>query len=296
MPTNKKPDMEEKWAAAVATAKQYCEISQLNQMAVAGCALDVCEISWGGYHKEAKFTLSRFAEEVGITPKKLSSWVAVRKMVYDKIPDAERAGVSFTKFAQVAANVAPDAPPEFVQEKFRQLINRDGFNSKMIRCLADLRSIAWNFEHKDAAEKISEKTCAEFLFFTGVVARNIKRAHKKLKPHNHGLAHKSNFTNISAARALLVPRGDGEESKRTKAVDADGHAVVITPKDRDIAAFLRKHKGKFFSPTELGMKLKGHNSNSASAWACRTLNKLVAAGCVERNSKGQYRYKEEGGA
>jgi hypothetical protein len=283
-----KVDLESKWAENVKRAKEICSLKNENQMAVAGLALDVCEISWGGKSYAGKFTLKRFAVEIGMSDRKLSQWISVRKNVYEKLPEDDRLGVSYTKLVHVATRVTRDSSKKFVQEKFDELAKGDPFEPRMLRCLADLRTAAYNFEQKDAADKLSIATQEEFLFFCQVVSRNILKKHKGLKGADHGLAGKNSVTNMSAAQALGIERPLGDGSRRIKVNDEHG-SVVITPKDRDIAAFLRK-KDKFFSPTEIGMKLGKRNENSSTAWSHRTLNKLLSLGMVERNRNGHYRW------
>lgn len=284
-----KTDIEIKWTENVTKAKDICAVKETNQMEVARLALEVCEISWGGSNFAGKYTLQRFADEVGCSSRVLSTWVCVRRSVFDKIPEVERAGVSYTKLALVACRVAVDASPKHVRRKFREMTNRDQFQDKMIRHLASVRSAAYNFERADAADKCSKKMLQEYLFYCRAISNKILGNNRGMKAADNGLAGKGSFIVMSANKALGTLRPPGKGTIKVK--DPMGHGEIsLTPKDRDIANLLRKTPDKFFSPTEIGVELKGHNRSSASAWACRTLNKLLALEHVERNKLGKYKW------
>jgi len=103
------------------------------------------------------------------------------------------------------------------------------------------------------------------------------------------LAHANSIRHISAAKAFGIERNSGAKTVNSLVKDKDGLFIKITPKDREVANYIRA-KEQFISPTELGMKIKGHNKSSASAWALRSINKLLSLGMVERNKFGHYRW------
>jgi len=281
-------DLELKWKQNVALAREVSGTKKINQMRVAELALEVCEISWGGAKFRNLYTLRRFAKEVGVPERRLGSWVAVRKAVYDKLPKGERDAVTYTKLSQVAKNVEMEAPKEEVAKAFTKMVHRDPFDSKMLRCLADLRGISYNFLVHNAAAKLNDATIEEYLFYLEQCLELIKKEKPNLKAKENNLAARNRIGYHSAAAALGVKRNSPAWNEKVKV--KDGHSeLTITPKDRDVANFLKQRKG-FLTPTEIGMKLGGHNANSATAWACRSLNKLQSIGAVERNEKGHYRW------
>jgi transcriptional regulator with XRE-family HTH domain len=279
-------DIEAKWEENLAKAKEFRAEKKLNQMRIAELALEVCEISWGGYHLDQKYTLTRFAKEAGIANKSLSGWCSVRRLVYDKLPPKERDSVSYTKLWHIAKRVNKNTPASTVFEKFEEVTRTDSFENKLLRALADLRACSYNFAINGAAEKLSKKTLEEYLFYAEKITKSIKSANRGIQAADHGLAAKNAMVPIGLATALEIPRGT--TGQRYKVKDAHGE-IIITPKDRDIIQFIQ-NKDRYFSPTEIGVKLKGHKRDSASAWAYRTLNKLHSLGAVDRNTKGQYRW------
>lgn len=278
-----KEDIELKWAENIEKAKNLYSQRNKSQMYIAGLALEVCEITRGGPHIEGKYTIARFAEEIGMSPRNLSNWIAVRKLVYDRIDDKKKEECSYTQLATVALKVKANSPIDFVKEKFEEVVHSNSIQQKIRRYLNDLRSCAWNFENKNAAEKIDRETAEEILFYIKVIQRSIKKNDGSIKPCFHGVASRSNIKNLRASHSIDIAGNSKVEDR--------GLIVKLSVKDKEIAKYMKKNK-RFFTPTELGMKLGSHNANSASAWSCRTLNKLYSLDLVERNKHGHYRWKE----
>jgi len=70
----------------------------------------------------------------------------------------------------------------------------------------------------------------------------------------------------------------------------------LNQKQQSILDYLKKQSPRWVKPTELGMILGDLSYCSASSWASGTLKLMVKKGLVERNDKGQYRYKEKDGS
>lgn len=278
------------WDRNVEKARRLYQNRYLTQMEIAALALEVCEISWGGAKFRKLYTLKKFALDCGIESRTLSNWVGIKVSVYDKLPPEAQAKARFTSMAHTASKVLRDAPSETVYNTYKELTKHKPFDAKMRRYLGDIRSVAYNFEYAQAAKQCDKETLEEFLFYADKITSNILKECPELKPVSHGISSSVNFTRSqSAAEALNIPRTHLGE-KIVGKIKGDGFEVRVTPKDRDIINYMRKHKNRYHSPTEIGVKLGGHNRNSASAWAFRTINKFTDTGLIERNKKGHYKW------
>lgn len=284
---NKKHDVEFKWRANVEKARDAYRMRNLNQMHIAKLALEVCEITRGGAKMHGKYTIKRFAEEAGISAKILSGWIAVRRLVFERIPENLRRDVTYTKFAHVALRVTKDMPQEQIEKIFKKMVHGSEIEQRLQRSLRYLRSIAYKFEVDKAADKAEQETLEEVYFYSSIIRLHIKKVHPEIKAMNHGIAAKNDLRMITASKAFDDPSlitGKGIY------VTDMGMRVRITPKDRDIANFM-KTKNKFFSPTEIGQMVGGFSTKSATAWAGRTITKLISLDMIERNKYGHYRWK-----
>lgn len=279
-------DIEFKWAENIAKAKEINTGRNRSQMAIAGLALEVCEITRGGPKTNGAFTLKRFAEESGISSKSLSMWVAARKMVFEKLDKATQASSTYSQCAYVAMRVPYDATPAVVRKKFDELTNLDDMNHKIIRYMGEFRTCANHFVN-GAASKCPLETIQELGFFCKTILKEIYKEHKNIDFKENGLAALGHISGLRAADAFAVP----ENSTTTVHISDIGGRVKITSKDRQIANFI-KEKKKFVSPTEIGQKLHGDKVKKPTAWVNGTIQKLVSLDMVERNKFGHYKWKE----
>ena len=277
-------DINEKWELNVKRAKDFIKVKSANQMEIARLALEVCEITHGGPSCEGKFTLKRFAAEVGVNQKTLSTWVAVRVTAYNKLPNYIVKDLSFTKLSSIANNTNRNSSKEEVLKVYERTVGEKSDYSAL-RYVHDLRSLASGLVGGNAF-KINKDTAEEILYYTKEVEKALMERFANLSPFDHGLCKKVGMTRMSAAKAVgAIMNKDKPLILKTK----EGVNIILKEKDIKIARYMRANP-KSHSPTELGMKLGGHNENSASAWALRTLYKLQAADYVRKNKEGHYRW------
>jgi hypothetical protein len=288
---NRSDDVEAMWAENVQKAKTMVSVRKQNQMEIAGLALEVCEITRGGPAVIGRYTLKRFAEEIGMNSRVLSGWVSVRVKVYSKLPSEKRTGCTFTQLAHVALRVAPDSTQGFVLKRFAEICEKDPFEAKLCRRLPAIRAAAQNFAKEGAAGRLPVEMLQEFLFYCGNIAEQIRKHYPNISGADHGIAATTNFRSLTAADALKLP--SRKVAGYTEVDDPDGFGKVkLTEKDKTVAHFLRRGK-KFFGPAEVGIRVGKRSPTAATAWALRTLQKLVGLNLVERNKHGQYRWADE---
>lgn len=280
-------DKEAKWEENTSRAKDLHATRKHNQMIIAGLAMEVCDISWGGSNKEYanKYTLTRFADEAKINVKTLSNWIALRKKVFDKLPPKER-DLTLTKLQIISKRLAPDSSVEHVYKIMKEVTSNN--QDRTVLALAgSLRSTLYNFTVKDGANSLPIKTIEEVAFYCSAILKCIKLVHPKLKPRDNELV---SLHAVGAQQSAASALGVQRNYTGIRVKDLLGHELTISPKDKSISDFMKRKKKKYFSPTEIGMIVGRHNANSATGWAHRTLNKFMSCGFVERNDKGHYRW------
>jgi hypothetical protein len=282
-----KQDLEMKWVENVNRAKDLVSLRKKNQMIIAALALEVCEISWGGNRvTDGRYTIKRFAEEIGMTGKALSQWIVVKRNVFDKLSFEDQSKASFTQFSHVALRVKKDFTEKEVKRIFNEVVNDNDYENRIARYMHHIRSLANNFENQQAARKVSQNICEEAMFYCRVITRNIKKQYPDIKGIDHNIAGATSIKDLScASSAFELPR-----NTTNKVYVSDmGERVALTPKDLLIVNYMKRNK-RFLTPTELGVKLGKHSPSSATAWSCRTLYKLMSLNMVERNNHGHYRW------
>lgn len=281
-------DIEIKWSENVKEAKQTYVGRNKSQMKIAILALEVCEISWGGSKNDSLYTLTRFGKESGINPKMISSWICVYKKSYEKLDPITRNTASYTQLAHTASRVSYDASEKHVNEIFKDVTDKSKDHT-LLRYCSNIRSIAFLLNNKKFADEANIKTLKEILFYSKIITKCIIENHPNIKAEDSGLAALSQLKVLgSAAQALGIKRNSSGKIM----VDDDGHSVPITPKDRDIIAYIKKKRG-YVSPTEVQIHFKKGAKHGGSAWASRTFNKLLGLKLVERNKCGHYKWNSK---
>lgn len=271
-------DKEFKWEENVSRAKQLYSGRNKMQMEIAKLAMEVCEITRGG-SIHGLFTITKFAEESGISPKVLSNWMAVRKLVFNKIPPEKTYNSSYTDLAHVALRVKPNFTNSQVERKFDELMV-NSVDKQMLKYIGALRSILANFRDKDAANKCQTKTLQEIKFYNNQIDKHLK----DIKPENNGLAAANTIKNVSCINKALENNGYGF-------VIRNGSKVKINEKDKQVINILKRSK-KFLSVREIVSSMGGNvKGGPEKCSAIRTIHKLNSLGYLKRNASRHYCWK-----
>lgn len=78
------------WDACVIEAKRFVGKRTTNRLRIANLAVKACEIRHGGVADPDRYTLSMFADAIGVNPKTLSDWVRVKKQIADHLPPGHK--------------------------------------------------------------------------------------------------------------------------------------------------------------------------------------------------------------
>ncbi len=270
-------DKEIQWADNVNECRTILHKKKLYQIEIAKMALDVCEIKKGGNYKDDLFTVATFAKDIGVPKKTLQNWIELKTQVFDRLEDHFKNKVSLTQIANIKRRIGPKATKEEVNKTVEDYVNKDDFNRKIHRYVESVRALAHNFEDQDAVNRCSKGTLEEVMFYIKSIEMNVERGSKaKIKPKNNNLTNKTYANKLEASQ--MAP---GYYN------DPDGFKIKISEKDIAILHYTKRYK-KHVSPTDIGIKLGKHKKSSASAWACRSLNKLESLGLVVKNKEGKY--------
>lgn len=196
-----------KWNEAVDKAKALGTAAKEHQMEIARLALSVCEITHGGARKnsaaEGKCTIFRFAKEAGVNECTLSNWIAIRKLVFERLPLAVKRQATYTEMMSVSRKINKSTLPSEVLRLYNDYKSMDSFDHKIIRYMNDLRSLHYNFENQAAALKCDDSTLREILFFSQKIISNIRSNRPNIVPKLSGVTHRYRG---SAALAVLGAR------------------------------------------------------------------------------------------
>lgn len=267
-----------KWLDVIEEVKHLLENKQQSQMYIAGLALKVCTVNHGGIRSPN--SLLKFAEEIGVNTKLLYHWVEVRKNVYDKLPVELQHRASYNICHIVSRKVGRRTPADEVVSRVITILENKKDTYKVMRYCSDLRALAFNFDTTDVVNECGDKLLEEILFYAGLVTRQIKKAKPNIVPKDNLLTARHKIENMQ----MNVKAGI-----RGRFRNNEGKSVILREKEEKIYNFMVTKKKKLWSPTDIGMQVGGHTRNSASAWACRGLDKLASVGLVISTQRGRYK-------
>lgn len=133
----KKPGLDEKklearWQRYVAHAKKFVTGMNKGRMEIARLAMSACQISWGGGNHWKKFdgvyTLKAFAEEIGVSSKTLSAWVAIRRDVMNKLPAGVYDESQYMAAYRTKMRIKRNSKKEEVTRVYDEELKRDQVN------------------------------------------------------------------------------------------------------------------------------------------------------------------------
>lgn len=204
-----KKTTENQWVSAIEASRSLFQQSRFHQMKIAELALSVCEITHGGNMKngitQERYTIKRFSKEVGVNQKTLSTWIAVKTLIYDRLDAQRKRNCRYTDLQRTCRLINKKTPPAKVIKLFDDYKNMDQFEARIVNYMDDLRSLCFNFKKQSAALRCSKETLKEILFFTRSISEEISKEHPRLGGKLMGVASRQKGFH-SAAKAILGTR------------------------------------------------------------------------------------------
>lgn len=268
-------DLEIQYSDNVIEARSLIKNKNNYQMRVARLCLDVCEIKKGGNH-EGFFTVQDFAKDIGVKVKTLYNWIEHHRRIFSKLDAETKKHISQTAINEIYRKTTRNTPTRDIVELAKQYAFVNNADLTAARYIQALRSLTKLYTDKDGLERLSKETSESTKYYVDILADILSRV--KAKDHQFITSQQKKPNGGS----LPVPGWYDDE---------DGMKIKISGKDVDVLRYLRQHGArskKGLSPTSIGVKLGNKTKSDASAWACRSLEKLVTLGYAQRIDGGSY--------
>lgn len=262
------------WERNIEMARSLLKDRKRSHMEIARLALEVCEITWGGGNKEGHKTLRSFAKEIGINEKTLSQWVAIRRNIFEKLPDELKVKARMMDLYLAARTVGSNCKPEEAIKAVSSVVYSAGPDIKIMRYLESLNTISHHMANEATVMQCKQELLEQILYVCSYIINRIKEnGPQNLKPRNHDLR-VSRAGTMKAAASLGVSR-------------------VWKMKDHDFAVLNYLKSQNDFVPLFkiYSSALPKIQKNTAKLRALRSLNKLSSMGYVLRDTNGYYRIK-----
>jgi len=281
------------WNQNVNEAKAIVVARQSMQIKIAEYALEVCEIDWGGVHSKYsdKFTMKRFAEEIGLNARTLSTYINIKKNVFDKLDQNLQTKASYTIMHHVARTVDRSTTKKILRQKVKNELSFAAVDRKLISYTKALRSLCHLFEKGEPQIDGSKTVLEEVKYYATTLKELVDQHIPEVKPFNHNVISNYSAKHLSANEALGTIKTDRPNLNKleTTIVSPDGLSEVqLRTKDLKVLKLLKQSK-KALGPTEIGMRVENLSRSNASAWALRSIRKMMEVGLLERTKEGRYK-------
>lgn len=270
--------IEMNYSDAVNEARDLIKNKDKYQMRIAELALSVCTVKHGG-NSEGLYTIKSFADDSGVKVKTLYNWIDMYKKVYVKLDRAEQDKISMTGLSKISNIVGINPSTKRVRSEAKRELQRKTA-TKIARYACELRSLYKNFLDETIYDEIPQELAAQIGFYCDGILEANKKVKLKSRDGYLGLTHQGT---AQTGKASNPGPGTYEDDMGVK--------IKITQKDLKVLKYLQRSSLAKLKPTQIGLKLSNLNSSSSSAWAHRSLVKLVDLGWIKKFDDGSYQYK-----
>lgn len=270
-------DREILWADNVNEAQSLVKNKDKYQMKIAELAIEVCVIERGGNKDDNIFSVINFAKDISINVKTLYNWIDIYKSTYSVLDEKTKSQISATGIQNIH-RAYKGSSPEKIRSEAKKYVHQNNIDATIRNYLGTVRSLTRNYIEKDAANRV-DKEVNETLYHYVKLLNDIL-SENKVKPKES--------IGVIVAKKGFSKKGLPLVGYYT---DEDGFKIKITEKDVSVLRYLKTStsRSKGLTPTKIGQSVGKKNSNNASAWSLRSLEKLVALNWVDRKDGGIYK-------
>lgn len=162
---------EKLWAECVQQAKSLVKKYEDVKMDIAELAMKACSDAEVKGHK-LKYTVSRFANETGLNPATLQTWVEARRVII-RLP-VDKRGYSISHYREVAKQIPDDASDAQIERQLNRVVRKhQDRNYKFVMYTAKLKSLLKNARDEESVKQCDDDVIEEILHLCSEVAHYI---------------------------------------------------------------------------------------------------------------------------
>lgn len=176
------------WKDCVEEAKSLVKISNETRFKIVALAEKCCVIHHGGKPSRDRYTLTRFATEIGMTPKTLMEWVGLKKHIFDNLTPEQRAEKpTYTTLVNISRELKSFNRKDAigfkaaVTDNYKKLSGKDESTIKMQKYVKHMKTVLWNVKSKAMIKNCDESVLVEILHISRDIAWNLKHIDTQMK-------------------------------------------------------------------------------------------------------------------
>jgi hypothetical protein len=137
------PEAEARWNKYVTHAKVFVKAMNQNRMEIAKAAIAATEFENNGYGKFKKYTLERFANDIGVNYKTLIEYCRVYKNVVSKLPEGTWDGKNFEALRRTSNAVTAKTSPVVVARTMKAELSRNMDSAYFAQYMKRVRTLRY---------------------------------------------------------------------------------------------------------------------------------------------------------
>lgn len=177
------------WKECVEEAKILTRNYKEIRFKLVDIALKCCSINRGGRTHSEKYSLDKFAKEVGINHKTLSEWVRIKTTIFDQLNEEDKKQIAYEDLAKVdrsltGVNRRTDQYKAVLSQKFKEYKAKHPDTVRMEKYLKHLKTIEYNALHPLQIKGCKEEVIVEIISTCRNVIKLLSAYDKKEKYAN----------------------------------------------------------------------------------------------------------------
>lgn len=172
------------WKDCVEEAKVLVKTTHEIRMKIVALAEKCCVIHHGGSSTSNRYTVLRFATEIGMNPHTLLEWVRVKKNVYDELSPQDQKDIGATKLTFLDRQLkgekrGTEQYKVALKKEVEKLKKTSASTIKMMKYANHMKTIIFNVKNKPMIKDCDEQILIEMLHLAREISWNLKYLDEK---------------------------------------------------------------------------------------------------------------------
>ncbi len=172
------------WDMCVSEAKELVKLRQEMRWDIVKLAEKCCVVHHGGHNAELRYTVKKFAAEIGITYTTLIEWMRLKRQVFDNLDKDQQKRASMTDLRFIDQNLQGVSKtdskfPDRVKSAYRRMAKTSQSTIKMQKYVRHLKSIQFNVKNPMLLKDCDQEVLTEILHLAREIAFELAKNDKK---------------------------------------------------------------------------------------------------------------------
>ncbi len=173
------------WKDCVNEAKILVVTTHEVRMKIVALAEKACVFHHGGSSTNNRFTVTRFAAEIGMNSHTLLEWVRLKRNVFDELSEADQKTIGQTKLTFLDRQMkgerrGTEAYKKSLKKEVERLRKTSDSTIKMMKYVKHMRTIIFNVKNPMMIKDCNKEVLAEILHLSREISKHLNYVDKPI--------------------------------------------------------------------------------------------------------------------